>query len=58
MLWVRWSFVLEKLESFCNVARHGQVEFTVGVIPVQMKANVSFACPVRAKWVLGYKDRL
>lgn len=58
MLWVGWSFVLEKLESFCDVCWHGQVDLTVGVIPVQMKADVLFACPVGAKRVIGFKDKL
>ena len=55
MLWVMWEFVLKLFEGLCNVTIHRQVDFVVGVVPIQRDANVLITCPVGANRIIGFK---
>ena len=39
--------VVKTLEGFCNVGKHGEVEFPVGVVPMQVQSKVAFSLPIR-----------
>ena len=57
MLWVEGLFVLRLSEGFSNIARHGEVNFVVLVVPVGSHANVLVACPVCAEAIIRFKNR-
>ena len=40
MCWLRWLCVVELAESFCNVPRHGEMDFEMCIVPVEMDVNV------------------
>ena len=46
---------MELLESSVFVARHGKVNFVVGVVPIKMYANVPVSYPISAERVIGFK---
>ena len=55
MLGLTWHLVLELFEGFGFVSRHGQVYFTVVVIPVQAYSDVAVTGPIGAKGILGFE---
>ena len=54
VLWVMWAFVLKLFEGLCNVIGHRQVDFAIGVVPIQGDANVSSTRPVGANRIMGF----
>ena len=56
MLGLAWHLVLELFEGFGFVSRHGQVYFSVVVIPVQANADVAVTGPIGAEGIIGFKD--
>ena len=52
-----WGGVVELLEGFGFVTGHGQVDFAVTVIPVEVDPNVPVAGPIGAKWIVRFEYR-
>jgi hypothetical protein len=58
ILWLGWLCVMELVEGFCNVSRHGEIDFAMHVVPVEMDADVMFASPIGAERIIRLKGRL
>ena len=46
MLWCCWFGMLELAKRFVHVARHGQMDATFDVVPVECNADVTGAGPI------------
>ena len=55
MLGLAWHLVLELFEGFGFVSRHGQVYFSVVVIPVEANADVVVTGPIGAEGIIGFE---
>ena len=52
VLWFAWRLVLELFEGLGFVTWHGQVDFAVVVVPVQLYANIVVTSPIGAEGVV------
>ncbi len=55
MLGPAWHLVLELFEGFGFLPRHGQVYFTIVVIPVNAYSNVVVTGPIGAERVVRFE---
>ena len=47
--------VMEALSSFFAVARHGEADEMVAVVPMQGKPNVASPLPIRGNFIVAFK---
>jgi hypothetical protein len=50
--------MLELFQRLLDVIRHGEVNLSVLIIPVQSYSNVMCACPITCQFVVHFKDLL
>jgi hypothetical protein len=50
--------VLELLEGFYNISRHGEVDLVIAVVPVQRNIDVTFSSPIRSYLVVLFEGVL
>jgi hypothetical protein len=54
MIRLVWGWMLKVMESFFDVARHGEVNCPGHVIPVQFDSTVQIAIPVKGNGVVEF----
>ncbi len=50
--------MLELFKCLLDVIRHGEVNLSLLVIPVQSYSNVTHACPIACQFVVQFEDLL
>ena len=50
------ALVVETLEGICNISRHREFEFRVGVVPIQIQSKVAFALPITGDEIVLLED--
>ena len=48
--------MVELLEDFCHISRHGEVNLLFGVVPIECNVYVTRACPIGGDSVVFFED--
>ena len=48
--------MLELLEGFCDISRHGEVDLAIAVVPVQRDSDITFSSPIRCYLVVLFES--
>ena len=48
--------MMETLEGICNISKNREVEFRVGVVPIQIQSKVAFALPITGDEIVLLED--
>ena len=48
--------MLELLEGFCDISRHGEVDLAIAVVPVQRDPDITFSSPIRCYLVVLFES--